>query len=289
MHRPVMLDEVLRALDPQPGERMADGTLGHGGHASALLPRLLPGGSLLGLDQDPLQIPVAEARLRAQGFPEDTLIVRRSNFAGLPRILAELGWTGLDGILLDLGVSSMQIDNPERGFSYKHQGPLDMRMNPNRGETAAAWLAKSTPEKLEAVLFRNADEPHAERLARALAGQRLETSEALADAIRSVLTETDAAASIPRVFQALRIQINDEFGALESILRDLPICLNPNGRVAVLTFHSGEDRRVKHTFAAGLKDGTYAEFAKEPLRPSAEEIRDNPRASCAKLRWARKS
>ena len=282
-----MLEEVLEALHPQPGERMADGTLGHGGHASEIVARLQPGGALLGLDQDPVQLPATEARLRAQGFAGDSLIIRRSNFAGLPRILGKLGWTGVDGVLLDLGVSSMQIDNPERGFSYKHDGPLDMRMNPNRGETAAAWLAKATPEKLEAVLVRNADEPHAETLASALAGQRLETCGALATAVRSLLSEADADASLPRVFQALRIQINDEFGALESILRDLPACLNPNGRVAILTFHSGEDRRVKQSFAAGLKDGIFAEVATSPLRPSAEEVRANPRASCAKLRWAR--
>jgi 16S rRNA (cytosine1402-N4)-methyltransferase len=196
---------------------------------------------------------------------------------------------GIDGVLLDLGVSSMQIDNPERGFSYKNNGPLDMRMNPNRGETAAAWLAKATPERLEAALIRNADEPHAARLARALAGQSMDTCGALAEAVRSVLSEVDAESSLPRVFQALRIQINDEFGALESILRALPACLNPKGRVAILTFHSGEDRRVKQSFAAGLKDGIYAEVAPSPLRPSAEEVRANPRASCAKLRWARLS
>lgn len=284
-----MLAEVLAALDPRPGERMADGTLGHGGHAAEILAGLQPGGCLLALDQDPLQLPATETRLRARGFTAESLILRRSNFAGLPRILADLGWTGLDGVLLDLGLSSMQIDNPERGFSYKHHGPLDMRMNPNRGETAAAWLAKADPDKLEAALARNADEPHAPRLARALAGRQLETCEALADAVRSLLPGPDAEAALPRVFQALRIQVNDEFGALESILRDLPQCLNPHGRVAILTFHSGEDRRVKQALAAGRKDGTYAEVSPSPLRPSAAEVRENPRASCAKLRWARRA
>jgi 16S rRNA (cytosine1402-N4)-methyltransferase len=282
-----MVEEVLAALDPQPGERFVDGTLGHGGHASAILPRLLPDGQLLGLDQDPLQLPLTEQRLRGLGFGETVFQARRSNFAGLPRLLAEAGWAAVDGILLDLGVSSMQIDDPERGFSYKHDGPLDMRMNPNRGETAAAWLAKATPEKLEAAMVRHADEPHAEILAKALAGRRLETCRDLVEAIRALLPETAAEGALPRVFQALRIQVNDEFGALEAILRDLPNCLNPGGRVAILTFHSGEDRRVKQTFAAGRKDGIYAEISPAPLRPTPEEVRQNPRASCAKLRWAR--
>jgi 16S rRNA (cytosine1402-N4)-methyltransferase len=181
----------------------------------------------------------------------------------------------------------MQIDNPDRGFSYKHDGPLDMRMNPHRGESAAAWLAKATPQKLEAILVRHADEPDAERLAAALAGRRLETCRELADAIRAVLPESAAESALPRVFQALRIQVNDEFGALESFLRDLPNCLNEGGRIAILTFHSGEDRRVKQAFAAGRKEGLYAEVSPSPLRPAAAEVHQNPRASCAKLRWAR--
>ena len=289
MHRPVLLAEVLEALDPRPGDRIVDGTLGHGGHAAAILERIQPGGTLLGLDQDPLQLPLTEQRFRDLGFGNESFVARRSNFAGLPRLLGEMSWAGADGILLDLGVSSMQIDNPDRGFSYKQEGPLDMRMNPHRGETAAAWLAKATPEKLEAALVRNADEPHAASLAVGLAGQRIETCQGLVDAVRSLLSEAEATASLPRVFQALRIQVNDEFGALDTILRDLAGCLAPGGRAVILTFHSGEDRRVKQAFAFGRKEGIYAEIASTPIRASAEEIRDNPRASCAKLRWARRA
>ena len=287
MHRPVLVDEVLASLNPRPGDRIVDGTLGHGGHASAILVRLQPGGVLLGLDQDPLQFPITEQRLRDEGFGEEAFLARRSNFAGLPRLLGELGWNGADGILLDLGVSSMQIDNPERGFSYKHDGPLDMRMNPRRGETAAAWLEKVTPEKLEAVLVQNSDEPHAAKLAAALAGRRFGGCVELVTAIRSIVPERDADDTLPRVFQALRIQVNDEFVALDTILRELPNCLNPGGRVVIITFHSGEDRRVKQAFAFGRKAGIYADISPVPLRAAPEEVRQNPRASSAKLRWAR--
>jgi 16S rRNA (cytosine1402-N4)-methyltransferase len=243
------------------------------------------------LDQDPLEIVKTEARLRALGFSEESVLVRRMNFAGVARAIAEVGWEGgADAMLADLGVSSMQIDNPTRGFSFKHDGPLDMRMNPQRGLSATELLARTSAEKLHAILDENADEPRSAIIADALAGQRIERTRELAQTVRAALPrgvrEDDAEATVRRVFQALRIAVNDEFGVLDMWLRDLPKCLKPGGRVAVLTFHSGEDRRVKKAFKAGLLDGTFVRISDEVVRAGADELRTNPRASSAKLRWA---
>ena len=294
MHVPIMLTEILDVLALQPGERVVDCTLGYGGHAKALLTAVQPGGALLGLDQDPMEIVKTEARLRALEFPEESVLVRRMNFAGLARALTEVGWAeGADAVLADLGVSSMQIDNPVRGFSFKHDGPLDMRMNPQRGLPASEVLARTSAEKLQAMLAENADESRAPALGLALAGRKIERTRELAAMVRSALprgmAEDDVDATVRRVFQALRIEVNDEFGALDTWLRALPSCLKSGGRVAVLTFHSGEDRRVKKAFKAGLLDGTYARVADEVVRAGPEELRLNPRASSAKLRWAVRS
>lgn len=294
-HVPILVDEVLEVLAPVAGERAVDATLGYGGHARRLLERLLPGGRLLGLDVDPLELPRTEARLRAAGFGEDALVVRRSNFAGLRAALAAVGWEdGAEVVLADLGVSSMQIDDPARGFTFGADGPLDMRMNPNRGLSAAAWLERASRERLAAALTENADEPFAERIADALVARRgaLATTQALADAVRTALKgelRDEADQSVRRVFQALRIEVNEEFAALDALLRDLPHCLRPGGRAAILTFHSGEDRRVKKAFQAGERDGTYASVAGEVIRPSAKERHDNPRSKPAKLRWAKRA
>ena len=289
-HRPILVAEILEVLRPQPGEIAADCTLGYGGHAQEILLRLQPGGRLIGLDADPLELPRTETRLRALGFGPETFTVHRSNFAGLPKVLAAEGIAGgVDLILADLGVSSMQLDDPARGFSVKSEGPLDMRMNPQRGQPASALLEKIGPGELAALLDENADEPHAVVLARALAGKSFLTTLTLGAAIRQALgnrSEEEITLSIRRVFQALRIAVNEEFTALETFLRNLPACLRAGGRVAVLTFHSGEDRRVKKAFAAGLRDGVYAEIAREVLRPSPEECRSNTRSTPAKLRWA---
>jgi len=291
MHRPVMVAEVLEALAPQPCEVAVDCTLGFGGHAQALLARLQPGGRLLGLDADPIELPKAEARLRGLGFGADVFTVRRSNFAGLPQALWAAEIKGADIVLADLGVSSMQMDDPGRGFSVKHEGPLDMRMNPQRGQPASILLQRIRAEALEELLEENADEPRAAILAPALAGKLFATTAALAKAIRSAvprLSKEESDLSIRRVFQALRIAVNDEFSALETFLRILPTCLNPGGRVAVLTFHSGEDGRVKKSFEAGLREGVYAEVS-GVLRAGIEERRANPRSTPAKLRWARRA
>ncbi len=290
-HVPVLVAEVLDVLAPRPGERVVDCTLGYGGHARELLQRIRPGGTLLGLDVDPLELPRTEARLRGLGFTPDEFITRRSNFAGLPKALADAGWTGADCVLADLGVSSMQLDTPGRGFSAKAPGPLDMRMNPGRGQPASALLQKVAPEDLEAILADNADEPQARVLAEALAGQSFADTTDLSRAIPAALPlvpPEEQARSVRRVFQALRIAVNDEFAALDMFLRHLPACLNPGGRAVILTFHSGEDRRVKKAFQAGLRDGVYSAVAQTVVRPGPAERRANPRATAAKLRWARR-
>jgi 16S rRNA (cytosine1402-N4)-methyltransferase len=290
-HRPIMVSEILEVLAPKAGETAVDCTLGYGGHSEQLLPRLQPGGKLIGLDVDPVELPRTEARLRALGFGPDIFVVHRSNFAGLPQILAAENFPGVDLILADLGVSSMQFDDPARGFSLKHEGPLDMRMNPQRGQPAAALIAKIGAEDLAVLLAENADEPRAREIATALAGRNVLTTTALSKAIHAALPQTRAdetELAVRRVFQALRVAVNDEFSALETFLRILPTCLNPGGRVAILTFHSGEDRRVKKAFASGLRDGFYSAISNDVIRPSPSERHDNPRSSPAKLRWARK-
>jgi 16S rRNA (cytosine1402-N4)-methyltransferase len=295
-HVPILVEEILELLAPAPGERAVDVTLGWGGHAQRLLERLAPGGQLLGLDADPIELPRTEARLRGLGFDEHTFLARRTNFAGLRGALAAAGWDqGADMVLADLGVSSMQIDNPARGFTFAAEGPLDMRMNPKRGLSAAAWLARAPVRQLTRALRDNADEPFAGPIAEALVARHGEvtTTQALAAAVRETLAARAPADSVDlsvrRVFQALRIEVNDEFGALDMFLGDLPHCLRPGGRVAVLTFHSGEDRRVKHAFAKGVREGLYEGAAREVIRASAREQHDNPRSRPAKLRWARRA
>jgi len=294
-HVPILVDEVLSVLAPRPGERGVDGTLGYGGHAQRILERLAPGGQLLALDVDPLELPKAEARLRKLGHDEGRLLVRRTNFAALRAALHEVGWgEGVDFVFVDLGVSSMQIDDPARGFTFKSDAPLDMRMNPARGLSAADWLARVPVDELARALDEDSDERYARQIAKALVARqgRLRTTHELADAIRAALPahidEEEARRCARRVFQAVRIEVNDEFGALESLLRSLPECLRPGGRAAVLTFHSGEDRRVKKSFEAGLRSGAYAERSAEVIRATPEERHANPRSSSAKLRWARR-
>ena len=293
MHRPIMVGEVLRLLAPKAGDVAVDATLGGGGHARAILERIQPGGRLIGLDVDPLELPRTEARLRAAGFGPDVFVARRSNFAGLPQVLEREGMSGADMILADLGVSSMQLDNPDRGFTYKESGPLDMRMNPTRGEPASQLIARLTEEKLTRVLEDNADEPHAGLIAAALKTSPVMTTVELSRRVRAGVVaahprtaKEDLEASIRRTCQALRIAVNDEFSALDAFLRHVPACLASGGRLVMLTFHSGEDRRVKKAFDEGRRQGLYSAVADEVVRASADEVRANPRASSAKLRWA---
>jgi 16S rRNA (cytosine1402-N4)-methyltransferase len=288
-HVPIMVTEIMEILHPLPGNLYVDATLGYGGHAAELLARLQPGGILLGIDIDPREQPKTEARLRGLGFGPETFRVRRSNFAGVCQAIAAEGWTAVQGVLADLGVSSMQLDTPERGFSMKHFGPLDMRMNPERGQSAAALIAKLSVAEFSALLTENADEPQADRLATALAGRKITDTTALIREVHSALPrfgEEEREATVRRVFQAIRIAVNEEFSALEMFLQQLPYCLHPGGRVAILSFHSGEDRRVKKAFQAGQRAGIYARIAEDVIRPSAVECRGNSRATAAKLRWA---
>ena len=297
MHRPICVPEILGILKPQAGEVGLDATLGFGGHAQELLPHLLPGGHLFALDVDPLELPRTEARLRRLGFDEGMLTVRRMNFARAAELLPEAGG-GFDVVLADLGVSSMQIDNPARGFSFKVDGPLDLRLDPGGGASASELLLAITRPALRDLLIDNADEPHAVVLAAAVQGQYLQTTAELAAKVRACigaalprkLPEAEAQVEIrkalQRTFQALRIAVNGEFDALDSFLQALPACLRHGGRVAILSFHSGEDRRVKKAFQAGERSGLYARVADAFIRPSFDEQRANPRSSSAKLRWA---
>jgi 16S rRNA (cytosine1402-N4)-methyltransferase len=300
-HVPVLLAEVLDALRPAPGLVAVDATLGWGGHAEAILPKLLPGGHLVGLDVDPVELPKTERRLRALGFGEEVLVVRRSNFAGLPKVLADLGLPGADLVLADLGVSSMQLDDPDRGFSYKRDAPLDLRMNPERGQPAGVLLERMKKEEIEDSLRKHGDEPEAAGIAshiaeaarRAAAADTFLSTSDVSAAVESAYegsTSRHASeakkSSLQRTFQALRILVNDEMTALETFLRNLPSVLNPGGRTAIISFHSGEDRRVKKALAAGQKAGVFAEISSEVVRPSAAERGANPRSAPAKLRWA---
>lgn len=296
-HRPIMVEEILEILAPQPGQIVVDATLGYGGHSSYILPKLLPGGQLLGIDADPLELPKTEARLRRMpDLQPENLIVCHNNFAAMPRLIAQQGWNGADMILADLGCSSMQLDNPSRGFSFKLDGPLDLRMNPQKGRPVSEWLSTLNEEQLANILQENSDEPYAEILAEAILHTHHQNpiqktshlTQLVMSALPRKLDEEERKDAARRVFQALRIEINAEFQVLDSFLRDLPYCLNPGGRVAILTFHSGEDRRVKHAFRDGLREGQYSEIAPEVLRPTPDEIHSNPRASSAKLRWAKK-
>lgn len=300
MHRPVMLTEVLERLAPQPGESGVDCTLGYGGHATELWKRCQPGGTLYAFDVDPLELKRTEARLRDQLNPADRLVITQGNFAGLPKVLAAHGVAGVDFLLADLGVSSMQLDDPSRGFSYKTEGPLDLRMNPNKGQSAAAVLRSISERDLSRLLQENADEPRAAVLSKGVLRERatkpITTTLELTQAIRQSLailparlTDEEFKSTCQRVFQALRIHVNDEFSALDALLRELPQILNPGGRAVLLSFHSGEDRRVKRAFETGWKAGLYSRISEEVLRPSPEERRANPRASCVKLRWAVRS
>jgi 16S rRNA (cytosine1402-N4)-methyltransferase len=288
-HIPILVAESLDALALEPGMIGVDATLGYGGHALKILERISPAGKLIGLDVDPLELPKTETRIREFSYSEAQFQAHRSNYAGIARAMTDHQLNAVDFVFADLGCSSMQLDDPSRGFSFKTTGPLDMRMNPGRGLSAADWLAKVSREKLATVLHQNADEPRAETLATALAGAWFPTTLALAQAIREsirVSDEDERELTVRRVFQAVRIAVNEEFHALDAFLRAVPTCLKPAGRIAILTFHSGEDRRVKQAFKDGVQEGFYSGICEKPITASPEERRMNPRSTSAKLRWA---
>jgi 16S rRNA (cytosine1402-N4)-methyltransferase len=297
-HRPIMVNEILDVLNPHSGEIAVDATLGYGGHSREIFSCILPGGKLIALDQDPIELPKTEKRLRSLNIPSDSLIVCHTNFAALPEVLLKHQIKGVDLILADLGCSSMQLDDPQRGFSYKLDGPLDLRMNPNRGRSAAVLLEKTNEITLTQIFKDNADEPHSEILAHeiiaASANNPIRTTQELTRIITKTLSKIlrsneDVLASTRRVYQALRIEVNEEFKNLERFLNILPQCLNPGGRVAILSFHSGEDVRVKKAFQASFRQGIYSKITEEIIRASIQEVKANPRSSSAKLRVAIKA
>ncbi len=298
-HRPICVQEILDILAPQPGEIVLDATLGYGGHSQTLLERILPNGKLIALDQDPIERPKAEARLRegltAKVVPESALLVGGINFSEAWGFLKNQGVPRVDMVLADLGLSSMQIDTPSRGFSYKFDAPFDLRMNPQQGLSAAELLAKLNEAELVQILTENSDEPHARQVAKDLIHHKPQTTTEVVKVVRETVKkfppkvrEREGDTPIRRVFQSLRIEVNKEFATLEKFLTEIPHFLKPGGRVAILTFHSGEDRRVKKAFQAGHRSGIFSDIAPEPIRPSLEEQRSNPRSKSAKLRWARR-
>lgn len=299
MHISICVKEILDFLQIKPGQKGLDATLGYGGHTLEMLKCLQNEGHIYGLDVDPIESRKTRERLEKLGYGPDLLTVRLLNFANIDEIAAEVG--PFDFVLADLGVSSMQIDNPDRGFSYKVDGPLDLRMNPEKGITAAERLRTMEEEELIGMLRENADEPYAEEIAAEIFSQRkkgidIETTKQLRDCIEKALEFLPASErkeavkkSCQRTFQALRIDVNNEFEVLYDFLDKLPHVLAPGGRVAILTFHSGEDRLVKRSFKQFQKEGLYSEIAKDVIRPSAEEWARNGRARSTKMRWAIKA
>lgn len=296
MHRSICVNEIIEFLQIVPGQIGLDATLGYGGHSLEILKQLTPGGKLYATDIDPFELPRTRDRLASFGYGPDSLIIKKMNFSEIDQITAEAGL--LNFVLADLGVSSMQIDNPERGFSFKVEGPLDLRLNPNTGKSAATLLKSLSQLELEELLVLNADEPYHEKIAKAITlAQANGTTLATTTQLKMVIAEAleflpaeyrkeEVKKSCQRCFQALRIEVNDEFSALEKFLEKLPEALHSGGRVAILSFHSGEDRRVKKSFQRLLREGIYSEVAPDPIRPSVEECSTNPRARSAKMRWA---
>ena len=299
MHISIMVKEILEFLAIKPGETGLDATLGYGGHTKEMLKCLNGERHIYGLDVDPIESAKTKERLEKQGFGNDILTVKLMNFKDIDQVAEEAG--KFDFILADLGVSSMQIDNPDRGFSYKVEGPLDLRLNPQKGISAAERICNISREELMGMLIENADEPYAEEIADAVVtkqkrGEKIVTTKDLQRVIEEALSflpkgeqKEAVKKSCQRTFQALRIDVNQEYEVLYEFLEKLPGVLAPGGRVAILTFHSGEDRLVKKSFKRFLKEGEYAEIAKDVIRPSQEECVKNPRARSTKLRWAIKA
>jgi 16S rRNA (cytosine1402-N4)-methyltransferase len=299
-HRSILVAEVLDILSPKPGEVAIDATLGHGGHSMELLTAIAPGGRLYGLDRDPAEIEKTEARFRLAGYDQSSFVAVHMNFSDISQLCADshpggrVG--GADMVLADLGVSSMQIDDPDRGFAFKYDGPLDMRMDPGSGQSAAELLGTIREADLRSMLEDYSDEPEARIIARVLTQRRgtVRTTRELRDAVQYALedrVESDdmVRKSVRRTFQALRIAVNGELAALDALLAALPECLKPGGRVVILCFHSGEELRVQRSFQKGLERGLYSVASEEGLRAGPEERYSNPRSSSARLWWARKA
>lgn len=299
MHISICVNEILDFLQIQPGQQGLDATLGYGGHTRRMLEKLQGKGHMYALDVDPIEIVKTKKRLEDAGYGEDILTIKQTNFRNIDKVAEEAG--KFDFILADLGVSSMQIDNPDRGFTYKFDGPLDLRLDPEKGESAAERLREVSYEELVGMFQENSDEPYAEEIATVIMKRNrtknyVETTIQMKEAIEEALSfvpekerKEAVKKSCQRCFQALRIDVNSEFEVLYDFLDKLPDALRPGGRVAILTFHSGEDRLVKRAFKAGAKAGVYSEVSKDVIRPSAEECARNPRARSTKMRWAVKA
>jgi 16S rRNA (cytosine1402-N4)-methyltransferase len=295
-HIPVLLDHVLHVLAPRPGQTIVDCTLGLGGHSTAILERLKPTGRLIAIDFDPANIELARARLTSTGGRFDLF---HNNFAALPTVLIEAGVEKVDGILADLGVASPQIDDPARGFSYRRPGPLDMRMDPTRGQPASALIARLSEKELAQAFLELGDETDAPQIAQLIVEQRamhpITTTEHLTAIIcqaRDFTLQRAAGAKLhpaARTFQALRILVNRELANLDRLLAVLPDCLNPGGTAAIISFHSGEDRRVKSALRMARDNNLFASISAGPLIATADEQKLNPRSRSAKLRWAKVS
>lgn len=296
MHLSIMVKEILDFLQIKPGQTGFDATLGYGGHTKAMLEQLQGKGHIHATDVDPIESAKTKKRLAEQGFGKDILTIHLQNFCTIDEIAKEAG--GFDFILADLGVSSMQIDNPKRGFSFKVDGPLDLRLNPETGISAAERLDTISREELAGMLYENSDEPYCNEIAKAITdeirkGHRMDTTTKLRKIIEDTLDflpEKDKNETIKktcqRTFQALRIDVNHEFEVLYEFMEKLPDALRPGGRVAILTFHSGEDRLVKHALKDGYRAGIYSEYSKDVVRPSQQECAQNGRARSTKMRWA---
>lgn len=299
MHRSICVQEILEILQITPGQIGLDATLGYGGHTLEILKHLDSKGHLYSLDVDPIELPRTRDRLQNLGYGPDILTIKHMNFSDIDQVAVESG--PLNFMLADLGVSSMQIDNPDRGFSFKTEGPLDLRLNPEKGISAAELLKTISQEELQGMLLENSDEPYAKEISRAIIlefkkGKEITTTTQLQQVIKDALkflpeaNKTEAIKkSCQRCFQALRIDVNNELEVLYNFLEKIPSTLAPGGRVAILTFHSGEDRLVKKSFQHFYREGIYKEIAPEAIRPSAAECNSNSRAKCAKLRWAIKA
>ena len=303
-HIPILVDEITAALAPSPGAVVVDCTLGYGGHGAEFARRIGPTGKLFGLDVDGGQLERTDKRL-SELCPDVPIVYRRSNFAGIGNVMRCEAPDGFDIVFADLGLSSMQIDNPDRGMSYRHDGPLDMRMDDRRPQTAVDLLNTLTEEALSEALRDFSDEPDYRVLARRIVAQRqrepfgrigqlVELGLAvkgltLAEYKQQQRQTPGGLHPAARTFQTLRMLVNDELGALKELLRVAPYCLKPAGRIGIISFHSGEDRRVKQAFAAGLREGLYSAVADAVITPSRAEIAANTRSTAAKFRWAVKA
>lgn len=299
MHRSICVKEILDFLQITPGQIGLDATLGYGGHTLEMLKCLDSKGHIYALDVDPIELPRTQERLKGLGYDSDIITFKQTNFSNIDQVVLESG--PLDFVLADLGVSSMQIDNPDRGFSYKSHGPLDLRLNPNKGIPASKRLKIIEQDELEGMLIENADEPHASIISHAIINvikkgiditSTTQLQEIIEEALQFIPQKTrkeDIKKSCQRCFQALRIDVNSEYEVLYEFLEKLPHTLAKGGRVAILSFHSGEDRLVKKSFKQLYREGIYSEIALEPIRPTAEECYSNSRARSTKLRWAVKA